>query len=225
MLCAMVLMSFRKAAPVDDLYRQRLLLDVEDAEETAMPFVRDIKGLDKLLVPDSFYGFGGLSDAPALSHAGVDKMPLGEKKVWLACRLWAICRKIRNMNNPPAQAGIELARYSHWLAHPERHAVTAGRQGGSKSRPYSSDLDKLIRDVIRREAGRQNIHLTVFNQLPGASCGIIEKITKDNDNVDGTEFLKVYWEGDKAEAPDKTETFKFDSIRKRVNRILKESRM
>lgn len=205
---------------MDDIYRQRLLLDVENAEKKAKTFLSNVTGIDKLLVSDSFYSFCSLTNAPVVSIRGVDKMPLEEKKIWIACRLWAVCQKIKSMDNPPLQAGFELARYISWLAHPGKSLKEAGASGGSKPKPYSTDLNALIEEIIQGNMVSNSIVQTVFNKLPGKKHGIIEKITKDR--IDDNEVLIVYWEGDRAGNPDRTEMLGYDAIRKRVKNIQKE---
>jgi len=159
---------------MDDCYRQRFLQNVGDAELAAKPFLSNVTGLDKLSVSDSFYSFGGSSSAPAVSLADVDQMLLCDKKVWIACRLWAICQKIRSVANPPPQAGYELARYQFWLANPGMSRKAAGVSGGSKMPAYSADLNVLIAQVVK-ETGRTDTK-TIFRKLVGRRSGCITKI-------------------------------------------------
>lgn len=205
---------------MDDIYRRRFLLDVDDAEAEAKQYLDGVANLDKLLVSDGFNGFGGLSTAPALSLSGVDEMALKEKRVWIACRLWAICQKIRSMDNPPAKAGVELARYKSWLNNPGASRKAAGASGGRRLPPYSADLDTLINQVVLENLESKQLPQTVFKKLPGMSGGVIERITEDL--IDGVAVLLVCWDGDNASSPERQEQFKEDAIRKRVAKLMKK---
>lgn len=166
---------------MDDLNRQRFLLDVEDAERAAQPFLSNVTGLDKLLVSDSFHTFGGLSSAPALTQSGVDEMPSAEKQIWIACRLWAICKKIRSMGSPPPYAGFALAHYKNWLAHPSNKYKEAGAAGGSKKSAYSGDLNELISQAVKN-TGRTDTK-SIFKHLIGKSYKCIEQIEEENSKL------------------------------------------
>jgi len=219
MLCLLVGIS------VVDIYRQRFLEDVADAEKRSERYLLDVKNREKLTVSDSFYSFGGPANTNGLSLGGLDQLPLTEKRVWIASRLWAICQKIRRTKKLPPQAGFELGKYKDWLEHPRKTPLEAGitrkeagRKGGNQRRQYSRDLDELIERIVRENSADEEIAGQVFYKLKGESLGVIEKITIEI--LDGKEVLMVHWDSNDHTKPERTETFQKGSIRKKVNKFI-----
>jgi hypothetical protein len=143
---------------------------------------------------DTFYSFGG---DPILSVNGVDEMSLTEKKIWIACRLWAVCQKIKNTPSLPPEAGHVLATYRFWIANPGISHKAAGASGGRKLPPYSRDLDILINQTIKswEEKNNEIKYLTktywVFRELHGMRVGNIQDIHARTE-TDGTKVLDVF---------------------------------
>ena len=196
---------------MENISRELLLEDVAEAENAARRFVsKELRG--KLLMSDSFHSFGG---DPILSASGVDEMSLKEKREWIACRLWAVCQKIRTTNSLPPRAGYELAKYRSWFANPGKSHKEAGAAGGRKRQPYTEDLDILIEQLIRDWGKKGSLVRWVFTKLPGKSRGNIDKIRSDEE-IDGTALLEVEWQTDGGGG---IARLRLDTIRKKVNAL------
>jgi len=202
---------------MDDLLQERFLLDVEDAESLAKPYIKDVPNIDKLLVSDSFLSFGGLPVAPSLSASELDSMDLESKRTWIACRLWVICKKIRTIKNPSLQAAFELKKYSEWLRHAGMSHELAGSIGGKVKRGYSSDLDLLIKEIISNNRGAKGLTGIVFRNLVGLERGVIESIEKKEKNSSNdVDELIISWETNEASGK---QIIKKGTIRKKIHQI------
>jgi len=206
---------------VNSISRKILLEKVADTEELIKPFVRDVVGLEKLKVSPSFFSFGGVSGAPAASLVGVDEMPLAEKRKWIACRLWAICQRIRQMDDLPQKAGMLLTEYLNWLNNPGTPRALAGAAGGKRKAAYTEDLKALIKEIISTVESDipSVIKAAVFRKLPGCTGGIIENIS--HICVDDKDKLAIHWPGDDARRPSREMLLGRDAINKTVAIILK----
>jgi hypothetical protein len=204
---------------IEDLSRRVILLDVADAEALARPYLHDVVGLDRLKVSDSFHGFGGLASAPAISLRGVDKMSPSEKLVWIACRLWAICQKIKQVKSIPPKAGQLLSEYKSWLVRLDARK-SKGASGGRQPAPYTYDLDNLIQRIIDSEVGSapSSIKAAVFTQLPGEHRGVIEEIT--HERIDGKHLLSICWSSNDAGNPERSQLLGRNAVDKRVAKLL-----
>lgn len=202
-----------RAALVADVRRQMLLEDVGIAERLALPYLKHAKGI--LLMGQDYESFGGVGNPTGASAAGFGEMSNSEKSVWVACKLWAVCQKIKSDKSPGAAAGQTLDKYKGWLKDLESHRKKSAK-GGESKRKYSDDLNMLIKEVIStlKSEKIEIIKNEVFKKLQGEARGVIEKIELKEDK------LLVSWSSEDARNPDRTESIGKSAISKRVSMII-----
>ena len=205
--------NYNHVQEIDDVQREILLKDIENAEALAKTYLSDAKG--KLLMGTDYRSFGGLNSPTGASAASLGEMHQKEKSVWVASRLWAVCQKIRSDKNPGAAAGQELVRYKNWLKELESHRAKSSA-GGKSKREYSDALNSLIEGIILTVSSLDHgtIKKEVFRKLPGKKLDVIESIELQEDK------LLVSWFSRDARRPERSELLGKSAISKRVTMII-----
>ncbi|WP_027874491.1 hypothetical protein [Spongiibacter marinus] len=202
---------------ITEARRKMLMADVATAEGEARPYLEHARG--KLLMGSDYGSFGGLMGTTGASVKDFDKLTYRNRSIWVACRLWAICQKIKKDPSPGPEAGQELNRYANWLLALQSHRDRSFK-GGSKRKGYSADLDAIIKEIIGKVQSEDPpvIKNQVFLQLPGSDLddGVIDSIGKERNTV------IVNWSSEAAGDILRRNLTK-GAIDKRVERLLQEA--